>query len=129
MVDKEVGAIEEALRSSLQHVAAPAGFNQRVQARIAQRAANQQVRTAPRVATAVFSGGSRRMGWWTAIAAMLALSAGADVSYLRHERQQAAQAKVDYAMQLTTHALDEVEMGVNRSSAGRFAQLRNETSR
>ena len=130
MVDKELAAIEEVLRRSLRHVPAPEGFAQRVQARIAEREVNRHLRAAPvRSTSGVFAGEGRRVAWWTAIAAMLALSVGADVLYVRHERQQAAQAKVDYAMQLTTHALDEVEMGVNRSPAGRFAQLLNETSR
>lgn len=129
MDEQEVVAMEEALRSSLRHVPAPEGFTQAVQQRIAQREVNRQIHARQEMpAKGFFTGEHSLPVWWAAVAAMLAFAIGADLSHLRHQRQAvAAQQQVDYAMQLTTHALDEVEMGVNRSPAGRFAQLSNET--
>ena len=123
---QEIVELEKALRTSLQHRSAPDGFTVRVKQRVAERSLRQKKRLLP---VSAGTGTRRAAAWWTAVAATLALSAGADRLHLRHQQQQVAQQQVDYAMQMTTHALDEVEMGVNRSPAGRFAQLLNETQR
>ena len=58
---------------------------------------------------------------------MLLLAVGGDVTYLRHQRTEREAAKVqqqmDLAMQLTSHALDQVDTGLERSHASRFTQM------
>ena len=121
-------ALESDLRHSLQHVPAPDGFTARVMARIAER----ELLARQPVQRSTF-GGMRQYGaWWAGIAAALILTVGGGdalhVRHQRHEREAAAvQAQMDMAMQLTSHALNEVQTGIDRSPAGRFAQLWNGT--
>ena len=126
--DLEVSAVESELRQSLQHVPAPDGFTDRVMARVAEREAartSRPVRT--RKGSTGFGGMHRNTNWWTAIAAMLLLAVGGDITYLRHQRVEREAAKVqqqmDLAMQLTSHALDEVDVGLEHSHAARYTQM------
>lgn len=121
--------LETQLRESLKHVAAPEGFEDRVMARIGQRQAGRAQRTATPVRSWM-SRAHRSPSWWPAVAAMLLLAAGGDVAYLHHERQQQrereaaqVQQQMDLAMELTSHALDKVQDGLDRSSAGRYTQV------
>jgi type VI protein secretion system component VasF len=124
----DVSAVENELRQSLQHVPAPDGFADRVMARVAEREAARTSRPASaRQSTSGFSGMHRNTGWWTAIAAMLLLAVGGDITYLRHQRTEREAAKVqkqmDLAMELTSHALDKVDVGLERSHAARYTQM------
>lgn len=126
--EMDVSAVESELRQSLQHVPAPDGFADRVMARVAEREAARTVRPVrARYSSAGFGGMHRNAGWWTAIAAMLLLAVGGDVTYLRHQRTEREAAKMqqqmDLAMQLTSHALDEVDVSLERSHASRYTQL------
>ena len=118
---------EEELRQSLTHVPAPDGFTDRVMERVAARG---RAAERPLGQSGVLLGMRQHAGWWTSLAAMLALAlGGSDAMHVRHQRHAreaaAAQAQVDLAMQLTNHALNEVETGLERSPAGRFVQLWN----
>lgn len=126
----EMTELESSLRQALRHVPAPEGFAGRVMARVAAEGAH----------TASSAGGGRPAGmllhmrpaaaWGTAVAAALLLAVGGgNAMHLHHERQreQAAQQEVDLAMQLTNHALNEVEVNLHRSHAGKFTQLWNES--
>ncbi|SEC28992.1 anti-sigma factor [Terriglobus roseus] len=126
--DLDVSAVESELRQSLQHVPAPDGFSDRVMARVAEREAARKSRLVPtRQSSSGFGGMHRNAGWWTAIAAVLLLAVGGDLTYLRHKRveREAAQMQqqMDLAMQLTSHALDKVDVSLERSHAGRYTQL------
>ncbi len=129
----EVEATEAELRHALRHVAAPAGFTERVMQRAAARSADaHRVQATTGRRGLHFFSNAHRAGWLTAVAAMLLLTVGGgDLLHLRHERQMreaaAAEARVDLAMQLTGRALAQVETGLNRSPAGRFTQMLNET--
>lgn len=128
----EFEEVEAGLRRSLQHVSAPPGFTEKVMQRVAEREAARLVggkREARHIA--FFSGANRQTAWWTAAAAALALSVGGgDALHLRHQREAAAaQAQVDLAMQLTSHALNGVQAGLHHSPAGRFTEMFNETGR
>jgi hypothetical protein len=132
----DVTVVELDLRHCLQHVAAPAGFTDRVMARVAERDAartERGVRAKRSTSTAGFGGVYRQAGWWTAIAATLVLAVGGDVMHLRHQRQEREAAKVqeqmDLALQLTSHALDEVGGGLERSHASRYTQMVYEISK
>ena len=125
---KEIEGLEADLRQSLQHVPAPEGFEDRVMARVARP---QKTRQATR---RVFGSKGQYGAWWAGIAAALVMSVGAgDALHVRHQRQQreaaAVQAQMDMAMQLTSHAWNEVQVGLVRSPAGRFAQLWNGTEK
>ena len=129
----EIRKMEQELRDCLQHVDVPAGFTERVMARLSEcePARLHVIVQGPRK----FVGGLSQMvhsraAWWTAAAAALALAAGSgELLHVRHQRHQIAaaqaQAQMDLAMQLTNHALNEVQGGFDRSSAGRFATLWN----
>ena len=126
--DIDVSAVEHQLRQTLQHVPAPDGFTDRVMARVAEREAARTARPVrAKYSSAGFSGMHRTAGWWTAIAAMLLLAVGGDLTYLRHQRTEREAAKVqqqmDLAMQLTSHALDQVDVSLERSHAARYTQL------
>ena len=121
--------VEEELRESLQHVPVPDGFEDRVMARIAAR----ESRMRP-VQRSVFAKMRPYGAWWAGIAAgLLVAVGGGDALHLRHQRQAreaaAVQAQMDVAMQLTNHAWNEVQIGLDHSSAGRFAQLWNGTEK
>lgn len=120
----ETRDIEQRLREALVHVPAPEGFEERVMARAdashvkPERVPGTLLRMTPRAA------------WWTAAAAMLALTVGGgDALHVRHQhtlqQERAAEAEVDLAMQLTSHALNEVELDLDKSPAGRFTQMLN----
>ncbi len=122
---KDVEALEAELRATLRHVAAPEGFTDRVMARVQQREAERELRARQ---SRGFGGMYRRVqrntGVWSSIAAMLLLAAGGNVAYQRHERQErqavVVQQQMDLAMELTSHALDNVQGGLDRSPAGQF---------
>ena len=118
---REAEAIEAELRQGLRHVPAPAGFTDRVMARVAEREAARQVRSSKMVA---FAGLHRNAGVWTSIAAALLLAVGGNVMYTRHvhqEREAAqVQAQMDLAMELTGHALDQVQGNLDKSPAGQL---------
>ena len=121
----ELEGIEAELRTHLRHVAAPEGFADRVMARVEQREAARAERAKQkRGFTGVVRRLERHAAVWTAIAAMLLLSAGGGVMYTRHEREEARAAEVqrqmDLAMELTGHALEQVQGGLDRSTAGQF---------
>ena len=126
----ERNEIEEQLRESLQHVPAPDGFADRVMARIAERESR-----APKPVRRSTFGDLRQYGaWWAGIAAALIITvSGGNVLLVRHQREAreaaAVQAQMDMAMQLTNHALNEVQIGLDRSPAGKFAQLWNGTEK
>lgn len=122
----EFKEIEQNLRQSLQHVAAPEGFTDRVMARVANR---KSITPARRVYAVM----PTRTGWWTAVAACLALAIGGGgtlhVHHLHQQREAAMQAQLDLAMQMTNHALNEVAIGLDRSPMGRFTQILNATQK
>ncbi|MGI4758152.1 MAG: hypothetical protein ACRYGF_15055 [Janthinobacterium lividum] len=129
----EFRGVEEDLHRSLRRVPAPDGFTGRVMLRVAEREIGRRTPDIHEVRHRGLSiAGHSRAAWWTALAAMLALTVGGgDLLHLRHQRQvqqaTAAQAQVDLAMQLTSHALNEVEIGLDRSPAGRFTHFLNGT--
>ncbi len=127
---KEIEAAESELRRELQHVPAPDGFTDRVMARIVEREA--------RPPKSVRRGMTARMrpygAWWAGIAAGLIVAVGGgDALFVHHQRQEreaaAVQAQMDIAMQLTSHALNQVQIGLDRSPAGKFSQLWNGTEK
>jgi anti-sigma factor RsiW len=126
----EIETIEDKLRESLRHVPAPAGFADQVMARVAERETRAR-RPVPRSMLASI----RLYGaWWAGIAAALMVTVGGgDALFVRHQRQAreaaAVQAQMDVAMQLTNHALNEIQIGLDRSPAGKFAQLWNGTEK
>ena len=127
---REVQRLETDLRQFLARVPAPEGFEDRLMARLAER---ERPKAKP-VSRMLFGSGKQYGAWWAGIAAALLLSVGGgDALHVRHERQQreaaAVQAQMDMAMQLTSHALNEVQIGIVRSPAGRFAQLWNGTEK
>jgi len=126
--DLDESVVESELRQALKHVPAPDGFTDRVMGRVNQREAGRGSRPAPAKSfSAGFGGMHRNAGWWPAIAAMLLLAMGGDIAYLRHQRTEREAANVqqqmDLAMQLTSHALDEVNVSLERSHAGRYTQM------
>jgi hypothetical protein len=64
---------------------------------------------------------------------MLLLAVGGDIVHLRHQRQDREATKVqqqmDLAMQLTSHALDEVDVGLGHSHAARYTQMAYEIAK
>ncbi len=116
----ELQETEEDLRRGLRHVPAPEGFADRVMERVARREAARKLP----VKRAAFAGLHRNAGVWTSIAAALVLAVGGNLMHVRHERQerQAAQvqAQMDLAMELTGHALDQVQGELDKSPAGQF---------
>lgn len=116
----EIEETESELRDGLRHVPAPEGFSDRVMARVAHReSARKAVARKP-----VFGGLHRNAGVWTSIAAALVLAVGGNVMHTRHERHEReaaqVQAQMDLAMELTGHALDQVQGNLDRSPAGQF---------
>jgi hypothetical protein len=122
----EAAAVEAELRHCLAHVPAPEGFTDRVMARVSAKAVVRK--QAQR--RALFAKAPQPAAWWMAIAAMLLLAVGGDVAYLHHERQQReaavqqdAEQQMDRAFQLTNHALDQVQGGIDRTQAGKFTEI------
>ena len=126
----EIEHLESGLRQQLRHVAAPQGFTDRVMVRVAAR---ERTAAPRRTHTVGFAQGNRHAGWISAIAAMLLVAVGGDVLHLRHQRQEReaaqAQQQVDRAMELTSHALNEVELNLGRTHAGRYAAILDEISK
>ena len=129
-MDEQV-SIEEQLRDSLRHVPAPEGFTDRVMSRLGEKDG-----TRPKVVPiqrSTFANVSPFRVWWTGIAAALVVAVGGAGVYLHQQRQarEAAvvQAQMEVAMQLTSHALNGVQMGLHRSPAGRFERLWNGTEK
>ena len=120
----ETERIEEELRHGLRHVAAPQEFTNRVMARVAERGSTREASKASRGLLLTMR---RHAGWLAAVAALLIAIGGGEALHVRSQRQAreaaVAQAQIDLAMQLTNHALNEVTTGLDRSRAGRFAQL------
>ena len=118
---KEVEDMEDELRESLRHVPAPAGFSDRVMARVAQKEATRKARERQK---SFFGGLHRNAGVWTSIAAALVLAVGGNVMHTRHEREEReaaqVQAQMDLAMELTGHALDQVQGNLEKSPAGQL---------
>lgn len=128
----DVTEMEKGLRQALRHVPAPEGFTSRVMARVAAREALHAEPNAAQRARGTLLRMHPAAAWWSAVAAALLLTAGGgDALHLhnlhRAQRQQAAQAQVDRALRLTGHALDEVELNVDRGPAGRWTHLGNES--
>lgn len=124
---RTVAVLEDELRKSLAHVPPPDGFTDRVMARVTERETARRRAASPRTKSAA---GIPRRAWWTAAAAALVLTiGGGNALHLRHQRQEreaaAVQAQMEYALQLTNHALNEVQTGLDHSPAGRFAALWN----
>ncbi|WP_156993932.1 hypothetical protein [Terriglobus sp. TAA 43] len=119
----EVEELEHDLRACMRHVPAPEGFTDRVMQRVATREAarNQKSRLT------VFASAHKRAGWWTAIAATLLFAIGGDMVHLHHVREARraaeAQQQLDLALQLTNHALDQVDTSMGRTQAARFTQI------
>ena len=113
----EVTPMEEHLRQSLRHVSPPPGFTDRVIHRVTSRTRSRQ-QTILR-----FS----RSAWLAAAAALVLSVTCGEMLHVRHQQQAeaAAEAELDRALQLTSHAMDEVQTGVERSPAGRYAMLWN----
>ncbi len=125
----DVTEIEEGLRQALRHVPAPEGFADRTVA----RAAASGGRSSRRGGTGTLLRMHPAAAWWCAVAAALLLAVGGgDALHLhnqhRAQQEQAAQAEVDRALRLTNHALNEVTVNLDRSHAGRFTRLWNETT-
>lgn len=122
----ELMELEEELRQALRHVPAPDGFADRVMRRVG-------AETALTALERRSQGTLLRMHpvWWSAVAAALLLVVGGDALHLhlqhRAQRERAAEAQVDLALQLTSHALDQVELDVDRSPAGRWTHLGDKT--
>jgi anti-sigma-K factor RskA len=120
--------VEDRLRQTLRHVEAPPGFTDRVMARVAEREAGRTQRDGQRKKVSRgFVGMHRQAGWWTAVAAALVLSLGGGAMFQHHQREQEAEAQVqeaqaqlDLALQLTSHALNQVQGGLDRSPAGQI---------
>ena len=114
----ELTDLEAGLRKRLHHVKAPEGFTDRVVARVEARSQSHRA-----FATLHIS----RTGWLAIAAALiLSISAGEALHvHHQHQLQAVAQAEMDRALQLTNHAMNEVETGFERSSAGRYAKLWN----
>ncbi len=132
----EAAAVEAELRHCLAHVPAPEGFTERAIARVSAKAAQSELKTAVREQAKTqrrstpFAKAQQPAAWWTAIAAMLLLAVGGDVAYLHHQRQQReaavqqdAEQQMDRAFQLTNHALDKVQGGIDRTQAGKFTEI------
>ncbi len=116
----ELTPLEEQLCESLRHVSAPTGFADRVMARVEDRN-GAGVRTPRRVLMMP----SWHAGWMAAAAALIFAAGGAETLHVRRQQQEqtAAQAQMDRAMQLTSHAMNEVNTGFARSPAGRYTKL------
>ncbi len=109
--------MEEQLQQQLRHVSLPPGFTDRVMARIpaTKRTWQRSIVSIPQPA-------------WLAVAATLVLSVtGGEVRHVQHQRhaEAVAEEQLNRALQLTGHAMSEVETGVERSAAGRYAVLWN----
>jgi hypothetical protein len=119
----ELEAVEHDLRTCLQHVPAPEGFTDRVMQRVADREAARKRKHS----LASFAAAHKRAGWWTAIAATLLFAIGGDMVHLHHVREAKraveAQQQLDLAMQLTNHALEQVDTSMERTQAARFTQI------
>lgn len=119
----ELEAIEHDLRTCLQHVPAPEGFTDRVMQRVATRDAARKRRNS----LVGFATAHKRAGWWTAIAATLLFAIGGDMLHLHHVREERraaeAQQQLDLAMQLTNHALEQVDTSMERTQAARLTQI------
>ena len=111
--------MEQSLRDSLRHVSAPDGFTDRVMGRVAVRQQKPKWMAAMHVS---------RAGWIAAAAILIVCLVSGEALHVRHQQkaEAAAQAELDRAMQLTSHAMNEVETGFERSSAGRYAKLWNQ---
>jgi len=121
----EVEQTEAELRGALQHVAAPEGFTDRVMARVHEREVGRALRAKQQSGFGGFvKRVERHAAVWTSIAAMLLLSAGGGVMYTRHQQEERRAAEVqrqmDFAMELTSHALENVQDGLDHSTAGQF---------
>lgn len=119
----ELEAVEHDLRTCLQHVPAPEGFTDRVMVRVSEReAARRRKNSLTSFATA-----HKRAGWWTAIAATLLFAIGGDMVHLHHvheaKREAEAQQQLDLAMQLTNHALEQVDTSMEHTQAARLTQI------
>ena len=126
----EMTELEDSLRQGLRHVPAPEGFAGRVMARVAGGGAGPVENTRRTAGTLLPM--HPAAAWWSAAAAALLLAVGGgDALHIRHQhevqREHAAEAQVDLAMQLTNHALNEVELNLDRSHAGKFTHLWNES--
>lgn len=119
----ELEAVEHDLRTCLQHVPAPEGFTDRVMARVSQREAARKRKSN----IASFAAAHKRAGWWTAIAATLLFAIGGDMVHLHHVREERraaeAQQQLELAMQLTNHALEQVDTSMEHTQAARFTQI------
>ncbi|MEK6396518.1 MAG: hypothetical protein V4734_00400 [Terriglobus sp.] len=119
----ELEAVEHDLRTCLQHVPAPQGFTDRVMARVAEREAARKRRNS----LVGFAAAHKRASWWTAIAATLLFAVGGDMVHLHHVREARraaeAQQQLDLAMQLTNHALEQVDTSMERTQAARLTQI------
>ena len=116
------------MRQSLRHVPAPVGFTDRVMSRIAER----DRRVPQPVRRGALLRGRPYAAWWAGVAAALVVAvSGGNALHVRHQRQAqeaaAVQAQLDVAMQLTSHALGQVQTGLDRSPAGKFARVWNGT--
>jgi hypothetical protein len=128
-METELTQVEDRLRQTLRHVEAPPGFTDRVMARVAEREAGrtQRADVQRKKLSRGFVGMHRQAGWWTAVAAALVLSLGGGAMFQHHQREQEAeaqaqeaQAQLDLALQLTSHALNQVQGGLDRSPAGQI---------
>ncbi|MEZ2345515.1 hypothetical protein [Terriglobus sp. RCC_193] len=119
----EIEELEHDLRACMRHVPAPEGFTDRVMQRVATREATRKQKSR----LAVFASAHKRAGWWTLVAATLLFAIGGDMVHLHRVREERrateAQQQLDLALQLTNHALDQVDTSMERTSAARFTQI------
>ncbi|MEG9433294.1 hypothetical protein [Terriglobus sp. ADX1] len=119
----EIEELEHELRGCLRHVPAPEGFTDRVMQRVATREAARKQKNR----LAVFASAHKRAGWWAVAAATLVFAIGGDMVHLHHAREARraaeAQQQLDLALQLTNHALDQVDTSMERTRAARFTQI------
>ena len=115
--------LEHDLRACMRHVPAPEGFTDRVMQRVATREAARKQKSS----FVAFASAHKRAGWWTLVAATLLFAIGGDMVHLHRVREERrateAQQQLDLALQLTNHALDQVDTSMERTSGARFTQI------
>lgn len=121
----DVTEVERSLQQALRHRPAPDGFTEKVMVRVARQSTNAGASPSHRSSGTLLQT-FPAAAWWAAAAATLLLTLGIGTAVHSQQqetqRAQAAEAQLDQAFQMTSHALDEVTRNVNRSQAGQLTQ-------